>query len=321
MAKITHVVGPKFFGYANAIADNLEAVYINELFSDNFIVKILIRIRLGFLFGYFQKKYFDDFKSILQESGFVSILFVDIEFVPLSFLSFLEINNIPFRIYFWDSVKNKPIFKKYLNFDKDKCLTFDYLDSTYLKIPLINLFAENQFQELGSIRNDRGVFVGTLHSSRPQIIKKFIDSGFIFDFELCHFFYYNRLLATLRAIFIKYFRYFYLKGFIRYNSISKIEINRRFNKCAWVLDVAHIGQSGLTSRTFEGLCSGSIVYTNNVYSINLLPAFKSSLLVYDTEQLFEFKNSLSSLKSKNCDYTSLRLDFFCKQFSQLFDEV
>ncbi len=322
MAKITHVVGPKFFGYANAIAINLDAEYINELFTDNFIIKILIRLRLGFLFKFIQNKYYSRLSSKLRKLDTASVLFVDIEFVPLYFLKELENCGIQYRIYLWDSVKNKPVFNKYLNFNINYCSTFDYLDSINLGIPLINLFSEDVFRDLRGLRIEKGVFVGTLHSVRPKYIKLFIDAGFKFDFENCHFYYYNPLLAIIRSIFDADFRYFYLKGLIKYNSISKEEINIRFNKCKWVFDIAHIGQSGLTSRTFEALSSGSIVYSNNKYSSEILKNFTDRILVYDIENLVDFYTISNNYGDviNNQDISTLGIDYFCSQLNSLFNE-
>lgn len=321
MAKITHVIGPKFFGYAKAIADNLKAEYINELFSDHFVFKILIRLRFGYLFRYSQKKYYSLLINQLKTREKSCLLFVDIEFVPLFFLRELEINNIPYRIYFWDSLKNKPVFHKYLNHNKEYCSTFDYLDSIHYKIPLINLFAESTFFDLGLARNNKLVFIGTLHSIRPKIIKEFIDLGFDIDFDLSHFYYYNFILSSFRSLFNKDFRYFYLRNLIKYNSITKDEINIRFNKCEFVLDISHLGQSGLTSRTFEALSAGAFVLTNNNYSPNLLVEFSHRIIVYNSIDLLASVNPKSLIYMNSWeDYSNLGLDFFCNQLIMLYNE-
>lgn len=317
--RITQVIGPSFFGYAKAIADFDNAEYYNELFSNNFIIKILIRLRLGWLFTYWNSRYYNRLFEVIYNHDKVNILFLDIEFVPISFLLSLRSKGITYRIYFWDSVKNKPIFKKYLKYDKSVCSTFDYIDSIAFRIPLVNLFAEKTYFNMNFDHRAGITFVGTMHSIRPKVIRRLIDRKLEVNFKLSHFYYYNSFLAAIRAAVDKDFRYFYLNDLIRFNPIDKGEINRRFNMSEWVLDIAHPGQTGLTSRTFEGLTSGAFLLTNNMYYKECLSGKVLEKIRYYDLSDFESLNLQDEQPARIINSEELGISFFMDKIHELYN--
>jgi hypothetical protein len=312
------VIGPKFFGYAKALAQELGGIFYSELFTESHPIKVLIRLRLGYLFFYARNRYYKNLINEFKKHKVERVVFVDIEFVPLWFLKYLEKSSIDFRIYFWDSLRNKPVFGIYLESYCSRCSTFDIEDSRELNIPLINLFAEEVFFDKVEQRKEGLVFFGTVHSIRPRIIKSILEAGLPLDLDSSHMYYYNRWLAILRSLVDPNFRFLFKRNLVKYYPISKEEINLRMNKFTWVLDICHNDQSGLTSRSFEALCAGSKLLTNNTLAKDVLPSFAGSICTYKTTTNFS-NLELSNFPPPKSDASVLRLNFFANRILSLFE--
>lgn len=285
------IIGPKFFGYCESVAneisrrENYDAVYFDELPSNNIVTKILVRLRLGILLGDRISVHHERINSILTLEKFDMLLSLNSETLSLDWLHKLEVKCKLF--YMWDSVQNKPAFTGLMH-GFDRVATFDPKDSEKLNIPLIHLFAEKEFLVNGRARDIELCFVGTIHSTRLRIIKR-IEKHYSVK---GHLYYHSKLLFLISEFLNFGLAMFYLRR-ISTNKLSKGNVADLFSRSKAVIDIAHPGQNGLTSRTFEALTSGCFLYTNNIQNVrNYLPD-SLQFRVRDVADLYQYgKNDI-----------------------------
>lgn len=315
------VIGPSFFGYAKAIVSNLNARenyhadYFDERPSNSILVKLLIRLRLKYLLGSYYKGYIERTLSVINQGSYDVLLSLDAEGLNNVWLENVKVKKKVF--YMWDSVKNKPIFSSLFP-SFDLVATFDPLDAENLQIPLVHLFAEDEFSYILHSTNKSRLlsFIGTIHSIRRKILNnvpiKYSVDG--------HFYYYSKLLYRMKCI---------GEGSLRNkdrfsvssNILSKEQVGVILRESISCLDITHPDQSGLTSRTFEALRANCYLFSNNVDNIlNHVPANLHSrvkdvklLLKGETGQLDELE-----VLPASSDYW-LSLDRFCDEILTLCD--
>ena len=318
------IVGPQFFSYVDGIVSHIDSLgipvqAIDERGSQSFFIKSIFRsYYLKKLFSLVIKKKHKDIikKSIEFES--THVLFISPESVNSNLIESMKNEGLKVILYMWDSFDNKPSARTCIDVF-DKAATFDPVDAQIHKLNVINLFAEDYFFNVN--RNDcfsRKIdisFVGTVHSSRPKIIKKLVTNP--------RFSSFNKKMYLYRGNYYYYLRALLITGFSRCTPLSKSSISKSavaeiFNNSKYVLDITHSSQRGLTSRTFEALASGSVLVTNNLWSRELLPKFSGQIILFEDIELLELSHKgINISEQPHTDMYSLTLSRFCNDILEL----
>mgnify|MGYP001408020563 CR=1 FL=1 len=318
------VIGPRFFGYSEAITeklnsfDGVKAVYFDERPSNTLIVKILIRLRLKMFLGKSVLNYHSEVAGAINLGNFDVLLSLDSESLSGEWLESL---NCPLKVfYMWDSLKNKPVFSDLLSYF-NVISTFDPKDAERLECKLIHLFAEEEFSHFKKSSRQRDidlVFVGTLHSIRVALLKRIRRYYEVKG----HFYYHGRLLFLIQMILNGSFSVD-LFGELSTRQKSKFEIAELLLRSKGVIDIAHPGQSGLTSRTFESLRAGCVVYSNNAKQIIAHVPKEFHGRVRDIKMLLAKSNNVQIQGtlglSQEADYW-LSIERFCEDILLLLDD-
>lgn len=317
------IIGPAFFNYVDQISFELNKKFKvtkkNDFFSNNLIIKILIRLNLKFIFFFNNLFYYFRILNIIRLNKINTLLLINPEMCPIYFLKVIKRYDIKIVLYAWDSFRNKPIFHRYYKI-VDVFLTFDFADSEKFNLPLINLYSEKIFFKNTNYKKKFDLsFVGTLHSNRSKLIQnifcQFQKEGIKFKLYI---YYHNLYLILFRSLFDKSLRNMF--KIINYNSISKRQVHKIFSQSKFVLDIVHPNQTGLTSRTFETLASNSVLLTNNSYIKKFTSSLKKKCIYFDNEN--DLKNIIKDNKvlvksrlSKN-DIYYLSIERFIDELSQ-----
>ena len=280
------IVGPHFFSYLDAIVNHIEklgipAQAIDERGSQSFLTKAIFRSsllrRLLPMVVRVQHEVVVrkaiDFKS-------THVIFISPESVNAGLVESLKESGMAVSLYMWDSFDNKPAALCCLS-SFDKLATFDPVDAKAHKLMMINLFAEEEFfsKKINAQLPEIDIsFVGTAHSSRPIIIKKFVTNP--------NFFSLNKKIHLYRGNAYYYLRALMITSFSQNTPISKDSLSKKtvaniFLNSKYVLDITHKNQRGLTSRTFEALAAGSVLVTNNKWAKDILPNFIEKIIFFD----------------------------------------
>jgi hypothetical protein len=329
-AKKIALIGPDFFNYTQSIRDEIlkreyNCTYFDERHSNSLITKIAYRLQINFLVKKMRDQHFNKIYENIVKNSFTEVFLIDTEVVTAEFVIRLQACNIKVYLYMWDSSRNKDSFISLLPLVDGKA-SFDPEDCDHYKMRYIPLFAENVFSSAsskGGTRENRFVFLGTLHSHRAQkllylenLLKK---SGF----EIYKLLYYHsRVLYLIKCIAcpraLKYLSTIRTRGF------SKTEIAKNYLTSKGVLDIHHPGQSGLTSRTFETLRSGAWLITLNQTAKSLPLELRHRIIILSNLDAlqFEVKNLATNLPplSPSMDYF-LSLERFVDQLLDLGDVV
>jgi hypothetical protein len=284
------LIGPAFFSYVGAIADEfrgrgIPVVTFDERHSNRLVDKVFYRL------GVYRHRYSPARRHLqrllreIEASGVTDVLLANVEAVDRGFVGKLSAGGIRTHLYMWDSTRNKPGFAALLDLVTSRG-TFDPVDAQRLNMTYIPLFAEAIFDResvTGSDEPDIDIgFCGTVHSSRARILAQLRDVGRPRNLRLGLMLYYHSRML------------FYSKGLIDRNvwglarevsstPYSKADIAALFRRSRFVLDVQHPGQTGMTARTFEAILSGTRLLTFNKAAARLLPeSLQPRIKVIDT---------------------------------------
>lgn len=260
---------PKFFGYENAIKDELESqgavVHLyDERDNPSSLEKIIIR-KCPFLL---KNKIYSYYKRIINTEEKFSpdyVFFLSPETATKECINLLR-NNFPaakFILYMYDSLRNKNA--KYIYKYFDRCLSFDPDDCKRYNFIFRPLFFMNSFEASKNVQNYKYdfCFIGTIHSDRAKILyqlKKQFDAN---DYSYFYYLYVpGKMMYMLRWIFDKYVRKFGEK-YIHTVPIEKKVVSdvSKHSKC--IIDINHPKQIGLTMRTIEMLGLKRKILTTN----------------------------------------------------------
>lgn len=260
------------FGLEVEIKSKLEdlgahVVYFDERPFNNNFIKGIIRIKRNLV----QNRIDDYYKKILKRTAKTKFdyLFVNRgEIVPAFFLEkFKNIHpNCRFVFYTWDSFTNNkhPIsILKYF----DRKFTFDPNDASEYKINFRPLFFLDEFRNIKTFTSQKPkynlLFLGTAHTDRYKIsteITTWCRQNGLTSF--CYYYMHGRLVYLYKWLFDKSFKKFQYKK-LSFKSLSLDSIIDLYKESDVILDINHIGQKGLTMRTFESLGSGKKLITTN----------------------------------------------------------
>jgi len=292
------IIGPKFFSYTNAISNEINSRGINcsvfdELDSSSIFTKICYRLNLEFLFKKQILAHREKIYNFIIENNITNVLFISPEIVNSDFL--LKINKIAkTHLYMWDGFINKGKSLSVLGLFNTKS-SFDMFDCEEHDMKYIPLFAEDEYRSSDVEKIYDISFCGTLHSDRPAWIGLFKIFAIENNLRLGLFlYYYSPVLLFIRLLINKCcFKLFSEVSFV---SFSKKDISNLFKGSGSIVDLTHPNQSGLTSRTFEALRSGSKLITNNKNCNFLENEYHSRFFVLDdiNKQKLELLNFIES---------------------------
>lgn len=270
--KTIDIVGPRFFGYLEAISTKLMEMGIqanvhDERHSNSVFAKICYRLGIEY---FIKRKKEDHLKTILQRiksSKAKKVLLIDTEVINESFVQTVKSYGKSVYLYMWDSSKNKPNFLKLIP-HLESVASFDHADCANYGFTYIPLFAEDCFKYNCEIKTIDVTYMGTMHSRRLDVLQELIklreDQNIKIRFML---YYHSKILFLIKCItnpvWLKFINMISSKGY------EKQEIALNYFKSHFVLDVHHPGQDGLTSRTFESLRAGCNLITFNPNALEL----------------------------------------------------
>ena len=315
------VIGPKFFGYCEAIVQcfretGLSAEYLDELPNNNSMFKMLIRIFPGLGEKISSKYHAALLERINKDLQISKVIYISTESITKSFVEGLR-EDITQIGYAWDSIKNKPTFRAVLD-SVDTAASFDPADCQNYGYKYVPLFAENMFKNANMHRGFHFSLVGSAHTERSKIADT-IDK--IKDVKSFLYLYSPNIL-----VFLFRNKNNFLKGLktLKTKSLYKERVAEVFKSTRFVVDFAHPGQSGLTQRTFEAIRSGAILVTNNKTSLPF-EKMKNHVIYFESWDPLEFQNIVSLDKGSivldaELDYL-LSIDRFCNQILEPSSEL
>ena len=304
------VVGPKFFGYAEAICKKFNEIgtnstYFDELPSNNNIYKSLIRVSpiavRRVLTSQYQNKILIDFNK-----NYNTVVFISPETIAESFLA--NIKNCKKVLYLWDTINNKPENKKLLKFF-DKVISFDIVDCKKYKFDYLPLFSEDYFFDMRIHRKNDLCVIGSAHSDRILYLERMVKR---FDKVYYYLYSQSKIIFLARNPKIRSFLFF---KYINTKKISKSLISKKYNESKVVLDIAHTNQHGFTSRSYEALACGCLLVTNMSEKFPY-PEFEKNIYRYKSinDSVTSVEIAIKEFNNKsNVDIDKLTLTYFCKR--------
>lgn len=270
---------PRFFGYEREIeSELLKLGAIVDFFDDRpftaSIYKIFNRINFKFFIRRRIRKYYDSILVKSDAEKYDLLFLVNPETVPFYFIKSIK-NSCPgirTVLYMWDSIKNRKNTTKLIE-HCDKVASFDKEDAVNnRKVDFLPLFFTPNYdvrnynckESIAACYN--AAFIGTAHSDRYAFVNK-ITAEFPSTQRNNFLFFYcpSRLLFFMKKFFSSE-----MKGLsfnqISFDSISSKQISDILMRSAFVIDLEHPKQNGLTMRTIEmmGLQKKLITANKNV---------------------------------------------------------
>lgn len=259
------ILHPDFFGLGNIIAEALRAIGASvETLSTRPIKSILTRglIRVSPLVG---GKIVDGilYSSIanLEKLNFDTVLMVGGEGLTFAMVKYLrkKLPQAKFVAYLWDSIRNHPyhvqklfLFDKVFSFDFEDCL----INKNWIYRPL---FAADPYWNVIGPGESSIYFMGSYHAERLAVLRRFKNAGRISGIAGRYEMLSRGWIDSIRW-----------RSVIGGDDIERLrtplpptELADRFSRHSAVLDIHHLGQSGLTLRTFEALAAGRKLITTN----------------------------------------------------------
>lgn len=256
---------PAFFGYDNDIKNTLEKAgakvsLLDERVFTNTLGRALVRLGFHRLIN----SYIDDFYSenlVNKAKEIDYILLVNPETVSVDILEKARKVNPQIKIitYMWDSFRNKPYSKKYIDISCS-FFTFDPSDAKENNIDFLPLFYVKEYDGLDvkPIMYDFS-FVGTAHSERFRSVSnitKGSDAKFLFFYcpSYMVFLFKKYLKGELQGLKL---------SDVSFSSMSRTEVVSLVEKTNTIIDICHPDQIGLTMRTIEMLGAEKKIITTN----------------------------------------------------------
>lgn len=267
------LLAPKFFGYEIDIKKELEnfgseVFYFDERPSNDFLTKVFIRLNLKKLIKKSIDSYYEDIIISTKNESLDYLFLVAPETIDNKKIKNIKKihKNIKIYTYMWDSVRNR---KKSLDLlpISDRFFTFDKMDKSIdEKIEFLPLFYINEYKNIADDVSDLKYdlsFIGTIHSDRYKVIKKFEQFSERNNMKIFFYFYSpSKILFFFQKLLKKDFKDID-KNDISYISLNKNDVVDIIKKSKIIIDIHHPLQSGLTMRTIEVLGAKRKLYTTN----------------------------------------------------------
>lgn len=275
-------VAPKFFGYEKLIKEELERLGCRVDWHDDrpastALVKALIRFRPE-LVSYMSKNYFDHIIDDSRGKNYDVVFVIKGEALSVERLQRFRHYQpkAQFLYYTWDSLKNfKDSREKLECFDK--VYSFDRFDSlTNSKVKHLPLFYVRVYEELTKsslkdiVQDIDLLFLGSIHSDRYAVVKRIFNAAkqsLPNISTYAYFFYQSKWVFTLRKLVDSRFMSIPWRS-IKWQSLNLKKTFAFISRSRILVDVHHLGQTGLTMRTIESLGAQKKLITTNADVIN-----------------------------------------------------
>lgn len=304
---------PKFFGYELDIKKELENLgakvfYFDARPKNDFFTKVFIRLNLKKMIQKKIDRYYENIIKNTMSESFDYLFLVDPETIDNKKIENIkqQHNTIKVYTYMWDSVNNRKKSLEILPIS-DRFFTFDKLDKKInKKIEFLPLFFINDYKNIADDRIDIQYdfsFIGTIHSDRYKVMKKF--EQFAKENNMKTFFYFyspSKILFFFQKLLKKDFKNID-ENDISYVSLNKSDVVDIVKKSKAIIDIHHPRQSGLTMRTIEILGAKRKLFTTN-----------DDVKNYD----FYDENNIFCFDRNN---TNIEIDFLNKNNKEIDDNI
>jgi hypothetical protein len=267
------VIGPAFFGYLDRICAiftqrGIPACYFDDRPRNTVVTKAWLRFVPSSIKAATTAEHSKRTADVILKGGFTHVLLVSPEVFPVAEAKRLASAGLTLCRYGWDSVANKPhmqtldlLMARIASFDPEDCKIYGHV--------LIPLYSDIPGKSEGPRRRAL-MYCATLHSRRPQLVKKVLRICGAQNIETRFMlFYHSRWLwLVLYGWNPKLWPLFRM---ISAKPFSREEIQVGMESSTLVLDIHHHGQVGLTMRFFEALAAGAAVLTTNAQGLEGLP--------------------------------------------------
>ncbi|PTS95970.1 capsular biosynthesis protein CpsH [Pedobacter sp. HMWF019] len=273
------LISPRYFNYEQEIQIELErrgafVYYIDDRIKNSTINKAFFRLKLAESLG--KKKVFNYFSDHLKKMGdrkFDYLLAIIPEGFSKEIIEFYrsQFKDTTFILYMWDSIDNRPYIIETLGL-YDRTLTFDKSNSEKYGLKFRPLFFTNHYERIGK----EGVkskykfdlsFVGTAHSDRYSVIKRFVSTSKSPLNNFFFFFLQHPVLIAYYWMVDPNFRNVNVKD-ISFKGMSKEDVLDVISNSTAIIDINHPNQTGLTIRTLEVLGAKRKLITTNKDILN-----------------------------------------------------
>lgn len=260
-------VAPVFFGYENEIKGELErqgaqvTFLLDRPFNSPFL-KALTRVRREWVIGAADRYYKKELASINAEFDYVFV--VNGQTLSKQTLSGWrqQFPSAKFILYMWDSFSNRQQTVENLEFF-DSVFSFDKNDAQEFGVHFRPLFFSKGFETTEQVTPEFDIsFIGTAHTDRFSIVQKIDRQLGVSVKKYWYLFLQAKWVYWFYRLTNTSFRCAKRSDF-QFDSISKAEVQRVFNRSKVVLDIEHPHQTGLTMRTLETLGARKKLVTTN----------------------------------------------------------
>lgn len=275
-------IGPIFHNYHTAIIAKLEEKGASVFFFPErkygFIFKILNNFSRNLLVKYQGLHYKQILKKINTEN-FDYLFVIRGYMIPINFISQIKHRypNIKTIMYQWDAIRDNDYSAVIHLFDKS--ITFDYVDSSNLKIGYLPLFYTNEIERLRKYTDYKyDVFILSWYiKERYDLINKFVEAN---KNEECSMkiLVYIPFSSYLKEI-LK-FNFINLK-YITFKPVERNSYLRYLSESRSIIDFSKKNQTGLAIRIIESIGAGRKIITDSMNIKNEI--FYSKELVYCIE--------------------------------------
>lgn len=268
------LIAPKFFGYDNEIAKFINALghHVDLLPDRPFntpLAKAFFRVtpKLGHYVT--TDSFFSKSLESLGRKTYDIVFIIQGEGISINTLTMIRgaYPNARMIFYTWDSVKNKPYIKEFMNYF-DNLFTFDPNDASQLGISFRPLFFSPGFDQIYNEPHQFDLsFVGTIHSDRYAIIKKITQQLPKNMSVFLHLYLQSPWMYDYRRLFTNSINGA-RRGEFEYHTLDKEAVQATFLRSHTIIDIEHPSQCGVTMRTFEALGSARKIITTNQFLRN-----------------------------------------------------
>ena len=262
------LVGPRFFGYEQDIANELrrQGAVVDFLPDRPFespFMKAVTRYRRKWILPMADRYFLSSVESF-GRTNYDLIFVIQGETVSINTITALRATYPKAQLvwYLWDSLRNKKSLIPNISLFDD-CYTFDETDSKSYGMTFRPLFFSPGFSQPATKHFKYHLsFIGTAHSDRFRIISDVIGAmpekakGYWYLYLQARWVFWAQKLgnpAYRNANIAKF----------SFDPLSKQEVQTVFFDSLAILDIEHPRQTGLTMRSFETMGAGKKLITTN----------------------------------------------------------
>ena len=318
------ILAPKFYGYGESIAREIEsqgACKVNLINCDPspFLTNVIKGLSKIEIIGVNLKKMFSFFKlqkeKALLNEKYDYVLVICGWALSDDFFKLLRANSLSANgkmvLYYWDSRKNlQDKESRYSYFDSVK--SFDSNDCEVNKFELLPLFYRKEYignQEVISKNKEYDLsIVASYNLFRYEIVDRIKKSNI--SKRIYSYLYANKKIIYLHKVIRKKCRNIDTRK-LAYKSLRPDEITKIYDSSYAILDLPHPNQSGLSIRTIECLAMKKKIITTNsavknydFYNPNNIFVLSEDYVLPDNDWFFREYESVDPIIVENYCITS-----------------